>query len=79
MTLKMIIGFSTYFSKKSTHKYKKLLSNKGEVSFIIYKKYMANYLDLGGLAEYDNLLKNYIDNLSMTNGEINNLCDEYLN
>lgn len=40
---------------------------------------MANYLDLGGLTEYDNLLKNYIDNLSMTNGEINSLCDEYLN
>lgn len=40
---------------------------------------MANYLDLGGLTEYDNRLKNYIDNLSMTNSEINSLCDEYLN
>lgn len=40
---------------------------------------MANYLDLGGLAEYDNRLKNYIDDLSMSNDEINNLCDEYLN
>ena len=40
---------------------------------------MANYLDLGGLAEYDNRLKNYIDDLSMTNDEINSLCGEYLN
>ena len=39
---------------------------------------MANYLDLGGLTEYDNRLKNYIDDLSMTNDEINSLCNEYL-